>query len=233
MRRACGKLGALFTGVKAGGGCGGEVAQAFLPVWVLAAALPKSNTGKNAWQECLCHNGVAIDAPEVDFGKEKPGVRKMGGIDLPRGNEVLFGQIPLAQAELGRAELRVGQGIGGTDQHGIHVVLPGLVKVVQGDQDTTQIDQRLVSRGIGLESRAEALGGAVEFAGLVGDGAQFVPCRGELRRERDGMFQALHGGCDIAPAKGLLSVVVIAHGLLGHAELPGGNGAAAEVIVFV
>jgi len=84
-------------------------------------------------QECLCHNGVAIAAPEVDFGQEKLGVGKMGGIDLPRGNEVLFGQIPLAQPKVGHAELRVGQGIGGTDQHGIHVVLPGLVKVVQVD----------------------------------------------------------------------------------------------------
>jgi hypothetical protein len=81
---------------------------------------------------------------------------------------------------------------------------------VKGDEYAAQIDQRFVRRGILLQRLAETQFGQREVPRLIGDGAQGVPCAGELRRKLHGMFQVLLGGIHVVLLQIVLRVHVVA-----------------------
>src|SRR6185369_17935222 len=83
-----------------------------------------------------------VASPQMNLGQEELRVREMRGIDLPGLREVLLRQVHFPESEVCHAELRIGQSVVGTRQYRIHVVLPGLIEVVQINQHTTEVDQR-------------------------------------------------------------------------------------------
>ena len=100
---------------------------------------------------------------------------------------------------------------------------------MERDQHSAQVDQRFVCRGVQLQRLAEALLGQREAVRLIGDGAQIVPCGGELRGQFHGVLQMFLGGFHVVLFQIALCVHVVAQRALGDFEFARRNGVTAAV----
>lgn len=100
---------------------------------------------------------------QVQFGQQQLRVREVRGIEAASDFQIFLRQPEITGGKVTHAELRIGQGILGAQQNGSDVVVDGLVELSPGQQDASEIDQRLERVRVVLEGGAEALLGEVEF----------------------------------------------------------------------